>query len=258
MKTLLSVCLLAVSVGWTGAPNASSQIPPLQKGVSVQMAVTNNASPMPEADKQDAWVIAVTATGELYFGTQPVTAGQLVEEMKMHPRNRNANNLHQGGFTRALCKCEEESAGSGQVGLVLRCRPSHEAARVPGDGHHDSAERPGSLAHCTFLSSSARASTGFRAKAAGTGGQRPGCIRCWPAKRTESGTAEPKREGCANQRGLAALFRPGCGRHRRHPLRGGKDRSTRVRNVVARHSFGCRMYQPGAGCSFTRLRRACI
>jgi biopolymer transport protein ExbD len=90
MKNLLSVCLLAVSIGWTGAPHASSQTAPLQKGVSVQMAVTNNASPMPEADKQDAWVIAVTAAGELYFGTQAVTPEQLVEEMKMRPRNRNA------------------------------------------------------------------------------------------------------------------------------------------------------------------------
>lgn len=56
----------------------------------MQMAVTNNAIPMPEADKQDAWIIAVTATGQVYFGTEAVSAEQLSEEMKSRPRNRNA------------------------------------------------------------------------------------------------------------------------------------------------------------------------
>ena len=144
MKNLLSVCLLAVSVGWTGAPNASSQIPPLQKGVSVQMAVTNNASPMPDADKQDAWVIAVTATGELYFGTQPVTAEQLVEEMKMHPRNRNAK-IYIKADSRAPYANVKKALEAAKSVLFLRCRPSHEAARVPGDGNDDSAQRPGIL-----------------------------------------------------------------------------------------------------------------
>ncbi|MGZ7103607.1 MAG: ExbD/TolR family protein, partial [Candidatus Angelobacter sp.] len=72
------------------APQAVAQIPPLQKGVSVQMAVTNNATPMPEADSQDAWIVAVTTPGQIYFGTQAVTAEQLSQEMKTHPRNRNA------------------------------------------------------------------------------------------------------------------------------------------------------------------------
>jgi len=78
--------LLGIAVGLA----ALAQTPPLQKGVSVQMAVTNNASPMPDADKQDAWIVAVTAAGQMYFGTQAVTAEQLSEEMKKHPRNREA------------------------------------------------------------------------------------------------------------------------------------------------------------------------
>ena len=56
----------------------------------MQMAVTNNATPMPEADKQDAWIVAVTAPGQMYFGTEAVSAEQLSEEMKSHPRNRTA------------------------------------------------------------------------------------------------------------------------------------------------------------------------
>ena len=56
----------------------------------MQMADTNNATPMPEADKQDAWILAVTAPGQIYLGTQAVTADQLVDELKSKPRNRQA------------------------------------------------------------------------------------------------------------------------------------------------------------------------
>ncbi len=45
----------------------------LQKGVSVQMAVTSNATPMPEADNPDAWIVTITSDGSLYLGTHPVS-----------------------------------------------------------------------------------------------------------------------------------------------------------------------------------------
>jgi biopolymer transport protein ExbD len=90
MKCLLLVCVIAGTISAATLPEASSQTPPLQKGVSVQMADTNNATPMPEADKQDAWILAVTAPGQIYLGTQAVTADQLVDELKSKPRNRQA------------------------------------------------------------------------------------------------------------------------------------------------------------------------
>ena len=90
MKCLRHMSLIAGIAAGAIAPQAVAQIPPLQKGVSVQMAVTNNATPMPEADSQGAWIVAVTTPGQIYFGTQAVTAEQLSEEMKTHPRNRNA------------------------------------------------------------------------------------------------------------------------------------------------------------------------
>lgn len=90
MQNALWMFLVVVSLGWGTEQAAVAQIPPLQKGVSVQMAVTNNATPMPNADEPDAWVVAVTEGGQIYFGTQPVDAGQLSEEMKARPRNRTA------------------------------------------------------------------------------------------------------------------------------------------------------------------------
>lgn len=89
MEYLRYICAAAIATG-VMVPQTIAQTPALQKGVSVQMAVTNNAIPMPEADKQDAWIIAVTATGQVYFGTEAVSAEQLSEEMKSRPRNRNA------------------------------------------------------------------------------------------------------------------------------------------------------------------------
>jgi biopolymer transport protein TolR len=40
---------------------------PLQRGVSVQMAVTNNAVTVPDADAQDALLVAVTADGTTFL-----------------------------------------------------------------------------------------------------------------------------------------------------------------------------------------------
>jgi len=62
----------------------------LRQGVSVQMAHTSNATPFPAADRNDAWVVAVTADGDLYFGVKPVTPEQLSQEMKATPRHRDA------------------------------------------------------------------------------------------------------------------------------------------------------------------------
>jgi biopolymer transport protein ExbD len=71
-------------------PAALSQAPAMRQGVNVQLAPTSNATPMPEADNEDAWIVAVTADGRKYFGTQPVTPASLSEEMRARPRNREA------------------------------------------------------------------------------------------------------------------------------------------------------------------------
>ncbi|HEY1676691.1 MAG TPA: biopolymer transporter ExbD [Candidatus Sulfotelmatobacter sp.] len=60
----------------------------LQKGVHVQMAPTTNAQPQPAADNQNAWVIAITRDGHLFFGPKPVTRDGLLNEMISTPRHR--------------------------------------------------------------------------------------------------------------------------------------------------------------------------
>ena len=63
----------------------------LQKGVSVQLAPTKNATPMPAADEQNAWIIAITAEGGLFFGSESVTRDGLLNTMIRTPRNRDQN-----------------------------------------------------------------------------------------------------------------------------------------------------------------------
>ncbi len=46
--------------------------PMLQKGVSVDLAKTNNPTQMPDADKEDALLVAVTRDGTIFFGSDKV------------------------------------------------------------------------------------------------------------------------------------------------------------------------------------------
>jgi biopolymer transport protein ExbD len=90
MKSLLFVCL-AVSAGIAiFAMGGSGQAPALQKGISVQLATSSNAVPMPEADNENAWIVTVTTDGRTYFGSEQVTTDGLTDQMKIRPRNRAA------------------------------------------------------------------------------------------------------------------------------------------------------------------------
>jgi biopolymer transport protein ExbD len=82
----LSLAVVLAVVLFTPRANHAQQ---LQQGVSVQLAVTSNAVPMPEADNTDAWIVAVTADGTLYFGIDPVSPSELAEKMKARPRRRD-------------------------------------------------------------------------------------------------------------------------------------------------------------------------
>jgi len=84
---ILSAVILATVLFAPRTGNAQQ----LQKGVSVQLAPTSTASLMPDADNQDAWIVAVTANGTLYFGIAPVTPSELEDKMKSRPRRRDQN-----------------------------------------------------------------------------------------------------------------------------------------------------------------------
>jgi len=63
----------------------------MTRGISVEMAKTANATAMPEADHEDAWVVTIRRDEGLHFGTEMVSVESLPEIMKQTPRNRSAN-----------------------------------------------------------------------------------------------------------------------------------------------------------------------
>ena len=63
--------------------------PMLQKGVSVDLAQTNNPRIMPDADKEDAVLLAVTRDGRIFLGTGLIKE----EEIRLKVEGMVANRL---------------------------------------------------------------------------------------------------------------------------------------------------------------------
>ena len=56
--------------------------PMLQKGVSVDMHKADNPRNMPDAEKEDAVVLAVTRDGKIYLGSDPVSIPDITPKVK--------------------------------------------------------------------------------------------------------------------------------------------------------------------------------
>ncbi len=102
--------------------------PMLQKGQSVDMARVNNPTPMPDADKEDALLVAVMRDGTIFFGTDKVSADQLATKV----RDRLANKVDKRVFIKADARAKYgsvvdvvdniRSAGVDDVGLLTEQR----------------------------------------------------------------------------------------------------------------------------------------
>src|ERR1700739_4048345 len=62
--------------------------PMLQKDHPVDLARTNNARDMHDADKEDAIVVAVTRDGNIYLRTTQITKDQITDQVKDRIANR--------------------------------------------------------------------------------------------------------------------------------------------------------------------------
>ena len=71
--------------------DARSSAQAMQKGISVELAPTSSAVPVPDADNQDALIITVTDSAKFYFGIDPVTPDSLAEKLKGRMSNRTQN-----------------------------------------------------------------------------------------------------------------------------------------------------------------------
>jgi biopolymer transport protein ExbD len=92
MKRLLEACLVVVilaSLASSAVAQGASDVP-TQKGVAVDLPVTRSAVAIPEADKEDALVVAVTRNGDVFLGTDRTSVAVLPEKIKSAISNRSA------------------------------------------------------------------------------------------------------------------------------------------------------------------------
>jgi biopolymer transport protein ExbD/biopolymer transport protein TolR len=98
--------------------------PMLQKGVSVDMAKVENPQDLPDADKDDAIIVAVTRDGSLYLGSTKVGLDDITNRVK----DLLANRLDKTVFVRSDARAkygevvkavdEVRAAGVDNLGLL--------------------------------------------------------------------------------------------------------------------------------------------
>ena len=102
--------------------------PMLQKGVSVDLAKTDNPKALPDADKEDALVVAVMKDGKIFFDTDQVTVDQLTIKVRDKVTNRTDKRVYIKADARARYGVVVDavdsirSAGVDQLGLLTEQR----------------------------------------------------------------------------------------------------------------------------------------
>ncbi len=99
--------------------------PMLQKGVSVDLAKVNNPEQMPDADKEDALIVAVMRTGDVFFGNDKL---KNLDELTGKVKDRLANKSDKRVYIRADARAkfgrvvevvdDIRAAGVDQLGLL--------------------------------------------------------------------------------------------------------------------------------------------
>ena len=108
--------------------------PMLQKGTSVEMALTDHPRDMPDADREDAVLLAIARSGNIFLGNQQVAP----EDITVRVRDMLLNRLDKTVYVKSDARAqygavvrvvdEVRAAGVDQVGLLTERR--HEACRA--------------------------------------------------------------------------------------------------------------------------------
>ena len=98
--------------------------PMLQHGASVDLAKVNNAEQMPDADKEDAVVVAVQRNGTVFLGNDKIS----VDDLTTKVRDRLADKINKRVYVRADARAKYKnvvevvdnvrSAGVDDLGLL--------------------------------------------------------------------------------------------------------------------------------------------
>ena len=116
--------------------------PMLQKTTPVDLAVTNNAREMKEADKDDAVVVAVTRDGSIFMNNTKIEKADITNQVKDRLSGRNDKTVYVKSDARAkygdvvAVVDEIRSAGVDQLGLLTE-KAQSKAPAPPPEGTGD-------------------------------------------------------------------------------------------------------------------------
>ena len=100
--------------------------PMLQKGISVDMAKVNNPTPMQDADKEDAIVVAITRDGGVFLGQNKVALSELGGQVRDKLADKPGKTIFVRADARAQFRAVEDAidamrtAGVDDVGLLTQ------------------------------------------------------------------------------------------------------------------------------------------
>ncbi len=110
--------------------------PMLTKGLSVELAKVNNPNDMPDADKDDAVIIGISASGDVYMGSTKSDISQIADQVRDRISNKLDKTVYVKSDGRAkygdVVKIVDEirSAGVDNVGL-LTDKSENQGRRAP-------------------------------------------------------------------------------------------------------------------------------
>ena len=116
--------------------------PMLQKGRSVDLAKTNNPIQMPDADKEDALLVAVTRDNRIFFGNDVVNdPGTLTDKVRDRLQNKTDKRVFIKADARAPFRAVEQALRAAHevffesaVLLTEQTQPGAEGPIVPPQG----------------------------------------------------------------------------------------------------------------------------
>ena len=108
--------------------------PMLQQKVQIDMAKVDNPTSMPDADKEDAIVVAITRDGSVYLGQDRTTVGDLGGRVRDKLADKPGKTIYVRADARAQFRAVEDAidavrtAGVEEVGLLTQKREPGGAA----------------------------------------------------------------------------------------------------------------------------------
>jgi biopolymer transport protein TolR len=113
--------------------------PMLQKGMSVEMAKVANPTDMPNADRDDAIIVGISRSGDIFIGNQKTALDQITSSIRDRIENRVDKTVFIKSDARAkygdVVKVVDEvrSAGVDNVGLLTDRLESNRVPPPPAD-----------------------------------------------------------------------------------------------------------------------------